>query len=474
MDARELEQRTHPAEFRKWYRIPTDDGPRPWIEVADPQQIADHDVMIPGILRAMGRPAEGGPSSAYLERPRAGGKTTDMALCGNNILAGSRQPCRGLAYAQGKDQARLLRDAGSDGIRCTPGLDKLLSVQAYRTVNQHNGGTLDIMSSDVASSWGPTPNFILVDELTHWVNELLWDSLVTSAGKVRDCLLIVGSNAGLGKGSSWHWRRREQFRVDPDLYFGRFESPPARITPERLAQQERLVTKSTFRRVWLNEWLAEAGDALDSADIEKAIVLAGPMDYREDGYSYVGGLDLGIRHDHSAFVVIGCDHAEHRMKLTLCESWKPPKGGSVDLGEVRGAVLAAKERFGMKGVLYDPWQCEFLSQTLRDDGLTMEPVTFTGQNLNELARTLLDTFRSQRLDLYRDDGLIEDLQRLLILERPYGYKLEVARTAEGGHGDKATALAIALPTAAKVAAVSLVPFFERVAGRVTSEGITFY
>jgi len=291
MQREQLERLADPVEFRKWYRIPTDDGPKPWVDVAEPRQITDHDAMLPGIRRAMGVPAESGPSMCYLERPRAGGKTTDAAMIAANILVGSRRPsCRGLGFGQDKDQARLLRDTVSDGIVSTPGLDRLLSVQAYRIANVHNGAMLDIMASDVASSGGPTPTFVLVDELTHWSAQDLWDSLVTSSGKSRDCILIVGSNAGLGKGSSWHWRLREQFRTDPELYFSRYEHPPARMTPERLARQERLVTASTFRRVWLNEWLSEAGDALSSDDIQAAITLDSPSFYQENGHSYVGGL----------------------------------------------------------------------------------------------------------------------------------------------------------------------------------------
>ena len=116
----------------------------------------------------------------------------------------------------------------------------------------------------------------------------------------------------------------------------------------------------------------------------------------------------------------------------------------------------ARRRYGVTGVFYDPWQAEYMAQTLRNDGVRMEPMPFTGQNLTKMASVLLETFRSRRIDLYPDAQLIADLERLSIVERSYGYRLESTRD-ETGHADRATALAIALPIATEVSAVLPMP-----------------
>jgi hypothetical protein len=76
----------------------------------------------------------------------------------------------------------------------------------------------------------------------------------------------------------------------------------------------------------------------------------------------------------------------------------------------------------------------------------MREMTFTGKNLNLMASTLLDVFRSRRLQMYKHDALVADLSRLTIEEKAYGYRLSAIRN-EHGHCDLATALAIALPIA---------------------------
>ena len=63
-----------------------------------------------------------------------------------------------------------------------------------------------------------------------------------------------------------------------------------------------------------------------------------------------------------------------------------------------------------------------------------------------MASALLQAFGEKRIDLYHDEDLLRDLRWLAISEKQWGYKLEPKRDSEG-HGDRAIALAIALPAA---------------------------
>jgi phage terminase large subunit-like protein len=113
---------------------------------------------------------------------------------------------------------------------------------------------------------------------------------------------------------------------------------------------------------------------------------------------------------------------------------------------VEREVLEANKRFGLSVVGYDPYQAALLAQRLELQLVKMQEVTFTGNNLNMMASTLLDVFRSRRLTLYDHPQLITDLGRLSIEEKSYGHRLSATRD-ESGHADLATALAIALPLA---------------------------
>jgi phage terminase large subunit-like protein len=193
--------------------------------------------------------------------------------------------------------------------------------------------------------------------------------------------------------------------------------------------------------------VSQAGDALDEADITAAIDPTLQPGLIHPGDFYIGGLDLGIKHDHSALVVLAGSHQTLQLRLVSARAWKPDsKSGKVDLIAVEQAVLDAHQRYKFRSVGFDPYQAELLSQRLSARGVPMEEMTFTGANLNRMASTLLDVFRSRRLTLYNHPALIADLGRLSIEEKSYGHRL-AATSNESGHADLATALAIALPLA---------------------------
>ncbi len=87
-----------------------------------------------------------------------------------------------------------------------------------------------------------------------------------------------------------------------------------------------------------------------------------------------------------------------------------------------------------------------MAQRLQRSGLAMREVTFVGKNLDKMATTLLEIFRSRKIDLYDDRLLVRDLSRLTIVEKHFGHKLEAVSDADG-HADRAIALAIAAPLA---------------------------
>jgi hypothetical protein len=217
-----------------------------------------------------------------------------------------------------------------------------------------------------------------------------------------------------------------------------------------------------FMRLWQGAWVPASTGAIDPADLEAAILKPaskhqpppGPMSGSEPGYRFVAGLDLGVKKDHSALVVLGCHGETQRIRLAWCQSWAPPRGGEVDLTAVQSAVLDAHHRYRLAAVNYDPSQALLMSQTLRRAGVPMQEVSFSSpQNLTRMATTLIDLFRSRgRLELYRDELLVKDLLRLTITEKGgHGmYKLEAASDAEG-HADRGIAFALALMHAVNTA-----------------------
>ncbi len=145
---------------------------------------------------------------------------------------------------------------------------------------------------------------LLIDEITHWPAnaEGLWHSLISTAAKKETTFLCIIANSGWAE--SWQWNVREAARTDPDWYFSRLNGPPPWITPKRLEEQRRMLPPLAFARLWLNEFSASGGDALTPADVHAAFSEAEPMTGGEPGFIFIGGLDLGLVRDFSAFVIL--------------------------------------------------------------------------------------------------------------------------------------------------------------------------
>jgi len=480
-----------PGAFRDAVVVDTDGGARALGAVADAWQSADFRALDAAWLGVAKGKADGTLRRAWLERPRGHAKTSDLAVMATWALFASRRTIRGVGAAADEDQARLLRDGIESVVRLNPWLAQILDVQAGRVVNRHTGSTLTIITSDGPTSYGLLPDFVVCDEVVHWRTRDLWDSLLSSAAKRAHCLLLVITNAGFAE--SWQWQTRESVRRGAGWYFSRLDGPCATwIDAGRLAEQERLLPPVAYARLWLNQWSSGAGDALEASLIDAAVTLEsipGP----QLGFTYCAGLDIGISRDASALVVVGksVGHVERRaaparrlcstidamvdlgmmdapareddsvyhpgdgkLRVVAVRTWKPTRGGKVDLEHVERAVRELHNSYRLSSVAYDPYQCEFLAQRLRKSGIAAAPVHPSGNVLQAIATATLDAFRDGQIALYRDVDLLADLRSLRVIEKSYGFRLDSPRRndTEAGtrHADTATALGLALYTARRV------------------------
>ncbi|MGE0607688.1 MAG: terminase large subunit [Pirellulales bacterium] len=441
--------------------IPTDRGPYRVAEITDSLQLEIFDAIAPGLKRVI----EGGENATfadalirfYLEMPRGHAKTTFLALIVIYLCIASPRRLIGVIAAADQDQARLVRDTVLQILSLPQNLAlrELIEIQQNKIVNVHNGCEFSTQSSDVNSSWGLTVDCLLLDEVAVWKSRDFWDSLISTAAKKAHCLVVVCSNAGMGMGTSFQWFIRESARTSPSWKFISLDGPKASwITPDRLEEQRHMLPPAAFNRVWLNQW-SSGGDLLEMSDIEAACTEAGPLtdrdEYAATGFTqYLGALDLGLKNDRSALVVLGIGGKPARIRLVGCQAWSPPiAGGQIRLEEVKEACLSAHRRFRLESLTFDPWQCALMAEQLSSAGLRMVEMPFTAGNLDKMATTLLAVFRNRQISMYRDEELIRDLCRLSIVERQQGFRLVAARD-EFGHADKGIALSMGLVGAAEI------------------------
>jgi hypothetical protein len=452
-----------PAVYRSILQIDADGGLCRLSESVDPWQDQDYRAVDPAARRVAGQDIDAPYQRFWLCRGRGHSKTTDIAVTATWMLYAATRMIRGVVCAGDEGQAGLTRDAIARLLKANPWLAETLEVQKLRVINRETGSSLEILSSDAPTSYGLLVDFAICDEITHWPSRALWDSIFSASAKRRHCLLLVIANAGFR--DHWSAKLHDAIKCDRSWYYHRLDGPVASwISKEHLEEQQRLLLDKEYRRLWLNQEIDSDGESLSLADVQACTTLgSGPKPARPDRI-YCAGLDLGIRHDHSAFVVVACDTYRHAAEVISVESWRPSPGtgGKVCIASVHAAILDAHKRYGLHCVLADPNQAEYLVQLLANDGVPISTKDFTSTNINDMSRALVDGLRNRQLLLIDDDELRRDLLRLRIKSDPFGKLKLTAISDESGHADRAFALAMIAPEVLTIARsdIQISPAYE--------------
>ena len=371
------------------------------------------------------------------------------------LLAFARRPLFCQAGAADAGQAAEIRKAAQEWLAANPWLRTRIKILKSEIRSEKTGSRLEIETADASTAHGARPDFLLVNELHAIKSKEVAETWIDNADKIPWGVRVIATNAGFS--STWQYKWREIAQDGAKLgtwHFHKFASPAPWISMVQLAESKKRNTASRYMRLWEGVWVKGSGDALDPDDVEACVTLKAGVE--PDGKMlFIGGLDLGVRHDHSALVIVGVEPLG-KIKLAVCDSWAPGPDGKVDLMAVRRSVLTAHRKYDLRWLGYDVSQAELMAQELEREGVPVVPVQFRGKMLDLMAREILQTFRNRRIELYRDQRLIDDLYRLAIVERSYGYKLE-AVSDDMGHADRAIALAIPLPLALEISMVDISP-----------------
>lgn len=377
----------------------------------------------------------------WWEATKGASKDSDLAACLLWLLGFTTRPLLCQVGAADADQADEMRKAAKDILRLNPWLAQRVELQNWRILCRATEATCEIVAADTAGSHGARPDVLIINELSHITKQEFAENLRDNAAKVPQGLVAIATNAGFT--GTWQFKWREQARATDRWGFFAWSQPAPWLDPAEIDEARGRNSSGRFLRLFCGQWVSGSGDALDPADVEAAVTLQGPSIDRERRWVYVGGFDLGYKHDHSAFAIVARHPVTQRMRLVQLFSWAPGPSGEVDLQVVENTIAWAHERFRLATVNYDPHQAALMAQRLKKRRVQVNEVPFVGGNLNAMASVVLETFRSRMIDLWRDELLLKDLGRLVIVEKSYGYKLESTRDADG-HADRATALTLAM------------------------------
>jgi hypothetical protein len=391
---------------------------------------------------------------AYLERPRGHSKTTDTAVQLAWALIASRRPLRGLAAAADLDQAALIHDALRRLLDANPHFGRPLKFVENAVRNPDSGSVLKIISSDVRGSWGELPDFVVCDELCHWKSPDLWHSLVSSAAKKPESVLIVLSNAGHGRG--WQWEAREAARTSPAWYFTSLDRPQAPwITEESLAEQRRLLPPAVFARLWLNQWQHSDGEFVSLAEAsacrDERLAVA---ERGEPGRVYVAAIDYAEKRD----LTVGC--VAHRASgvviVDRMDVVRPQADRPTPVKWVSHWMHSTAAAFPGVRFVVDAYQLVSVIQELKEK-YPIERIEFrAGQANHDMAVTLRQLILEGRLRWYPGCGTVigeeelsprDDLEHelaSLIVREQGGGRFRFDHLQDGRHhDDRSFALSVA-------------------------------
>jgi phage terminase large subunit-like protein len=444
--------RTDPMAFAEDLIQPTPTGDRRFGEImADFQR--ERFARLAADMVALQKKERPPTQQHWWEATKGASKDTDLAVAVIWLLTFSDRPLRIQIGAADREQAAELRLAANALLNSNTWLSGRLKIDRWVIRCPNTDATAEIIAADVAGSHGSRPDVLILNEL-HAITDgsrVFAENMMDNATKVPYGLRIIATNAGFR--NTWQWTWRENARLHPDRwYFAKFDVPAPWIAQADLEEAERRNSRTRYLRLWRGVWCAASGDALDEADIAASQTMTGPHDHPMDGYLYGAGLDLAVKRDHASLVIVGAKIGYGRVAVASVRSWKPQVdlGGKIDLRSIRTEVQEAYDRWGLVWCGYDPHQAALMAQDLEAAGCPMTEVPFVGRNLDMMASTLMQVFRGRTIDLYPDPQLLDDLSRLTIEERRFGYKL-TSVSDEAGHADRAIALAIALPTLTELA-----------------------
>lgn len=397
----------------------------------------------------------------WIERTKKASKDTDVAVCICWLMAFCERPFLAQICAASSEQASIIENRVESILHYNPWLNKYIEHvdKQIRNRRQWRRIVCKVEATGTAgAAQGPTPDLLVLNELVHVDKWSVMQSHMNNADGVPQGVVIIATNAGIRGTQAETWRNNAMENPQRwTAHIWRDRTPW--ITKEDMEDARRRdPVGSEYKRLWRGIWVSGMGDALSDEDVDALFIHKRPLRAREEGFIYLGGLDLGINHDHAGISIIGVNTLEQRIRVARVKGFAPELPNDkgileVDLSAVERVTASWSKQFQCVDMGYDPAAGgSYMAQRLRAVGVPMREQTFSTAQLTLMAKALVTAAKAGVLECYEDaEGrLRRDLGKFSISHKPpSGYKLE-AISDEHGHADVGTALVIALPQAVEM------------------------
>lgn len=356
------------------------------------------------------------------------GKSELAAAIALYLLFADREPAAEVVSAAGdKEQASIVFQTAVQMVQRNPTLARRCRIldSTKRIVVPATYSVYRVVSAESYTKHGPSLSGVIFDELHVQGTRDLWDSLTEGSGAARRQPLVLAlTTAGTDRQSIcyevWDYARKVRDGVidDPSFLPVLYEPDPqddwedestwAKANPslgaivrlEELREayrraKETPASQNSFRRLRLNQWVAQESRWLDLGDWQACAGEVDPESLR--GRPCFGGLDLSSTTDLSAFVLVfpledgrvavlpyfwapreTALRAEKRDRVPYT-TWERmgaitlTEGDAVDYARIEADIQALAAQFPIVDVAFDRWNAGYLVQRLQEDGANMVP-----------------------------------------------------------------------------------------------------
>ena len=317
-----------------------------------------------------------------------------------------------------------------------------------------NKSIIKAFPADWQGASGGNPSCVIVDEMHAWIHESqrrLFDEFLIPPQQ-PDGVRWIASYAGfLGESEllkDWWDRGIAGEKVSEELPIYRnkkanllafVDTGPESwrmewMSDEYINEIRESERPSTFRRLWLNEWVANESafvpqEAWEACYSEEVRLLT-----EGDKRKVVLGVDASTTRDLTALIGTWYNKKSDTVEVAFIRAFKPKRGflrmgkPTIDLEAVRDEIVRLKENDQLDAVYYDPYQMASIAIELERAGIRMKEFPQTNQR-TEADQQLYDAIVGGMIRHPNDPDLNEHIRNSIAKETVRGFRLAKDKTS---------------------------------------------
>jgi len=295
----------------------------------------------------------------WLERTKKGSKDNDLSICLLWLMSFPKRPLLCQVVAADQQQAAIVKRRAEHILFYNKWLANYVRITTNKILSSNNLGTTVIEATDKASAHGETPALLVLNELVHVAKWEAMEAHYNNASGVPRGMMIVSTNAGYRGTKAAKWKKNaEKHPQRWSSHIWKMQAPW--LNKADIEDAKRINLPSEFARLFGGRWPSGKGDVLTEEAVEG--IFHEDMEWMEgdeEGWIFVGGLDLGRSKDHAGIAVLGANKARKRIRVAHLRDFAPTLPNSqglkqIDIEEVKREIISVRQKYNLIWFGYDP------------------------------------------------------------------------------------------------------------------------